>query len=640
MRQKLLRQAILIVAFLTLSINLQSQVTIGSEERPNTGTLLDLKERPDGTSSKGLGLPRVALKSRTALYPMFTTTVDTLDAGKKSEHTGLIVFNTNKCKPFGRGIYIWDGISWEGINPEDTVPTPALIGVADTLFIPSGHDKRIAAPQSTTFSWVSGGNATWSDLTTIITPLLFTSFDTQMTPASQTWITSPATLTVDPDLMPVSDIETSLISHRGGTTTISVPATECGVVQSKKVVLLQTNYAIQTDTRVDASVNTLAVYDDVTTKKLTIQSNAPWRVTSAINAPDVLSSYTTGGGLHKPTSRSTSDFAVVGATVGAGKKYSSAHFTLSDPFGRAKDLKIAVIQCGSTPDYTPHTEIPGNSDRSDWRTAWGTKVIRHQAKPGVYEEFFSADFGTAGRWMTTNLSAKNYDGITHAYGRTLTGPTTPGYASYKGATWCYPKAPGVIVPTEGPSAEYIANPHIGLLYSWDAATGGKGGNSGVEDIQTVPAQGICPKGWHLPSDAEWTQLTDAIAASPFTYTYSEKPLPPTYTSYQLGRMVTDPCASNKDGASRQPYNQSAGIALITAGWAYADDWTSGGASRTESYGTHGYYWTRDNYNDGNPYGFYSAWMRRLYPNANQNIGGFMKAWHKRDRALSVRCKKD
>lgn len=48
---------------------------------------------------------------------------------------------------------------------------------------------------------------------------------------------------------------------------------------------------------------------------------------------------------------------------------------------------------------------------------------------------------------------------------------------------------------------------FGALYTWAAAMGdnavsSNGNPSGV--------QGICPSGWHLPSDAEWTQLTDYL----------------------------------------------------------------------------------------------------------------------------------
>lgn len=46
----------------------------------------------------------------------------------------------------------------------------------------------------------------------------------------------------------------------------------------------------------------------------------------------------------------------------------------------------------------------------------------------------------------------------------------------------------------------------GVLYNWTAATAGSISSS------TNPSgiQGVCPTGWHLPSTAEWTQLTDFL----------------------------------------------------------------------------------------------------------------------------------
>ena len=77
----------------------------------------------------------------------------------------------------------------------------------------------------------------------------------------------------------------------------------------------------------------------------------------------------------------------------------------------------------------------------------------------------------------------------------------------------------------------MANPRLGLLYTWDAATAGKGGTDGSSNMdgstgtnesgyypegtnggtyEEKQRQGICPKGWHLPSDYEWTQLEQEI----------------------------------------------------------------------------------------------------------------------------------
>jgi uncharacterized protein (TIGR02145 family) len=181
---------------------------------------------------------------------------------------------------------------------------------------------------------------------------------------------------------------------------------------------------------------------------------------------------------------------------------------------------------------------------------WGTGVVRHKAKPGIYEEFYSADFGPAGRWMTTNLAAWKYDGINHSQDpggnaangagtpRTMTGPNANSGRPYNAAYWCYPNG-----GNGGSNAtSYTADPHLGLLYTWDAATAGKGGDDGIGNIYNtsgggranneqnmeetlIPTesgkqlriQGICPQGWHLPSDYEWLLLEKEIYENAWKY---------------------------------------------------------------------------------------------------------------------------
>ena len=46
----------------------------------------------------------------------------------------------------------------------------------------------------------------------------------------------------------------------------------------------------------------------------------------------------------------------------------------------------------------------------------------------------------------------------------------------------------------------------GRLYNWSTAMGGTVSSS----ANPSGIQGVCPAGWHLPSDAEWTQLTDFV----------------------------------------------------------------------------------------------------------------------------------
>jgi uncharacterized protein (TIGR02145 family) len=50
----------------------------------------------------------------------------------------------------------------------------------------------------------------------------------------------------------------------------------------------------------------------------------------------------------------------------------------------------------------------------------------------------------------------------------------------------------------------------GRLYNWATAMD----NAASSDATPSGVQGVCPDGWHLPSDAEWTALTTAVGTDP------------------------------------------------------------------------------------------------------------------------------
>jgi uncharacterized protein (TIGR02145 family) len=50
--------------------------------------------------------------------------------------------------------------------------------------------------------------------------------------------------------------------------------------------------------------------------------------------------------------------------------------------------------------------------------------------------------------------------------------------------------------------------NYGVLYNWSAAMAGSSSSS----ANPSDVQGVCPAGWHVPSDAEWTQLVDYVVA--------------------------------------------------------------------------------------------------------------------------------
>ncbi len=96
-------------------------------------------------------------------------------------------------------------------------------------------------------------------------------------------------------------------------------------------------------------------------------------------------------------------------------------------------------------------------------------------------------------WMKENLKTTHYsDGTAIPVGNNA----SSGFDAYR----YYPNNNSAYVST------------YGYLYNWPAVM--KEASSSSSNLSGV--QGICPDGWHVPSDSEWTQLTDYVA-SQFNY---------------------------------------------------------------------------------------------------------------------------
>jgi len=65
---------------------------------------------------------------------------------------------------------------------------------------------------------------------------------------------------------------------------------------------------------------------------------------------------------------------------------------------------------------------------------------------------------------------------------------------------------GTVVVDAKATANYTT---YGVLYNWTAAMNSAGSSSS----NPSGIQGVCPTGWHLPSDAEWTELTDYLGGT-------------------------------------------------------------------------------------------------------------------------------
>lgn len=194
-------------------------------------------------------------------------------------------------------------------------------------------------------------------------------------------------------------------------------------------------------------------------------------------------------------------------------------------------------------------------------------------------------------WMAENLRSTRYaDGTPIAEGTDLS-ETTP-----------YRYAPG-----NNPVATY------GYLYNWVAVM--HGANSSEANPSGV--QGICPTGWHVPSDAEWTELTDFVSehyACGGNSSNNAKAL----ASKNGWNPSDETCAvgNNPDN------NNATGFDALPAGFYDGSYDNSGGRSAS--------FWSTAEFSS------ISAWRRFLgYFEPTVVNNGVMK-----DRGCSVRCLKD
>ena len=151
----------------------------------------------------------------------------------------------------------------------------------------------------------------------------------------------------------------------------------------------------------------------------------------------------------------------------------------------------------------------------------------------------------------------------------------------------------------------------GALYNWPAAMNG----SASSTLVPSGVQGICPDGWHLPSDAEWTNLTDYLTNNGFGYGGSgddiSKSMASTsgWTAYgTAGTVGNDQTTNNSSGFTALPGGRSSG----------------GGFSNL---GNYAYFWS------ASEIGTSSAWSRYL----SYNVDGVTRFNYIRNHGFSVRC---
>jgi len=141
----------------------------------------------------------------------------------------------------------------------------------------------------------------------------------------------------------------------------------------------------------------------------------------------------------------------------------------------------------------------------------------------------------------------------------------------------------------------------GVLYNWPAAM------NGAASSTTNPSgvQGVCPTGWHVPSDAEWTELTDYLGGT-------------SDAGGKLKETGTTHWNSPNTGATNET-----GFTALPGGYRSSSGTFS-------NIGNYGYWWSATEYSTD------YAWYRFMYYDFSDVIRYSLS----KELGFSVRCLRD
>ncbi|MCQ2271288.1 MAG: hypothetical protein MJZ72_00640 [Bacteroidales bacterium] len=197
-------------------------------------------------------------------------------------------------------------------------------------------------------------------------------------------------------------------------------------------------------------------------------------------------------------------------------------------------------------------------------------------------------------WMAQNLRTTKYaDGTSISLGSTTSTETAYHY---------YPTG----------SSSNVSK--YGYLYNWKAVMG----NSTSSETNPSGVQGICPKGWHVPSDTEWTQLTNYVSSQSEYVCESIN----TYNAKALASTTGWNSSSNTCVPGNNPSdNNATGFSAVPAGY------YSGGYG---SFGDDAHFWSATQY--------YNSYAYSRY--VDYNYADVHKYNYEEYYGFSVRCLRD
>lgn len=681
--------------FLMYSPIIQAQVTIGYNEAPVDGALLQLKSSSNVTGAnadKGLMLPRVKLLTTQLDESKYIDLSQTIEGAtgtwNKKTHIGLLVYNVNdNGSDICPGPYVWNGNEWNKLNK------PCLtfnISPTSTIYFPSGTDLRSLQEQNITVNWNSStGEVSFIPSENNIAQENYNPLNFNVENA---FFPSLSSLKAGQELsiLPMS-MEYAEVNDTNGNpfltkeSKFSLILTDNGVnKKSNEILLNQTNKSILSDGKYTPKlVQKYVSGESEEIIEYQITSNARWKIKEAIpalntgknaislieingtNIDDDIQFDNTVNGIELENGKGGEPVSLK-ITINQNNENKNVYSKLvlgdTQTPARFADLVYNIYQCtgyGASPTMSQWAEIagyPNVKDKEEYLSLYKSDPIKaeeedrlakigdinpqtgiswHRDQDGnifLAASFNAKDF-SKNRWMITNLSATKYaNGITNPNGELKNVFNSSN--AFNTPYYVYPTSKSNTLTDE----DYIQNPRLGVLYTWSAATAGKGGangNLGINDganPAVIKVQGICPDGWYLPSDADYTDLENEIINNTKLYSQLESTGSSTlsYTvpggrGVRLGKAMEDFCQDYKSSPGKSNTINSVyrpGFGAIFAGNGYF--------SSVTNYNNYAFFWT----SSGNGNNF--AWIRYMYNNNNL----VYRNYDNRSNLFSVRCIQD
>ena len=165
-----------------------------------------------------------------------------------------------------------------------------------------------------------------------------------------------------------------------------------------------------------------------------------------------------------------------------------------------------------------------------------------------------------------------------------------------------------------PNNDFSVVAEYGYLYNWRAVMNG----TTSSEANPSGVQGICPTGWHVPSNAEWTQLTDYVSAQNLYTCGDDSTAIARVLAATSGWNASDIACSVGEMLST---NNATGFSALPAGNFFYG---------SNAFGGHAYYWSSTENDELHVF-------TRSILNSLSNVGLPITT---KDFALSVRCLRD